>query len=161
MGITFNADEILQMAEQIERNGQKFYRKAAKQAGDAETKKMFNHLADWEAEHEAIFTEMRKELSAGEAEPVVFDPDGEAAMYLMAMADGHVFNVGADASEKLTGKESRVEVFRLAIEIEKDSIAFYLGLKELVGPQTGREKVEKIIKEEMRHLAILDQQRRA
>ena len=28
MGITFNADEIFAMAEEIERNGQKFYRKA-------------------------------------------------------------------------------------------------------------------------------------
>ena len=29
MSIVFNADEILEMAEQIERNGAKFYRRAS------------------------------------------------------------------------------------------------------------------------------------
>ena len=34
MGITFNANEVFEMAEEIERNGAKFYRQAAEKASD-------------------------------------------------------------------------------------------------------------------------------
>ena len=45
MSITFNADEVFEMAEQIERNGAKFYREAATKTSDRQTKDMFLRLA--------------------------------------------------------------------------------------------------------------------
>jgi rubrerythrin len=45
----------------------------------------------------------------------------------------------------------------MAIGIERDSIDFYVGLKEAVSHRAGKDKVEDIIKEEMRHIVILDQ----
>ena len=47
MAISFNLDEIFEMAEEIERNGASFYREAAKKVSDKETQKMFVHLAGW------------------------------------------------------------------------------------------------------------------
>jgi rubrerythrin len=78
-------------------------------------------------------------------------------MYLRVMADGHVFNVKADPTEKLSGQQTIQDVLKTAIGLEKDSIAFYVGLKECVPRKTGKEKVEVIIKEEMGHIAILNQ----
>ena len=40
MAITFNAFEIFEMAEEIERNGAEFYREAAGRSSDEETKKV-------------------------------------------------------------------------------------------------------------------------
>jgi hypothetical protein len=40
MSFEFNADEILEMAEQIERNGARFYRKAAELVKDAAVSKL-------------------------------------------------------------------------------------------------------------------------
>jgi rubrerythrin len=158
MSITFNAFEIFEMAEQIERNGVKFYRKAAKGISDKGTRRMLLDLADMEAEHEKTFAGMRKQLSDEERELRVFDPDNEIALYLQAMADGHVFDLKKDPSSQLTGAESVEDILKLAIEAEKDSIVFYLGLKDFVPARAGKDKVEAIIKEEMGHIAVLNQQ---
>lgn len=155
MSITFNAFEIFEMAEQIERNGVKFYRKAAKGVSDKDTRQMLLDLATMEAEHEETFAGMRKQLSDEERELRVFDPDNEIVLYLQAMADGHVFDLKKDPSSELTGTESVEDILKLAIEAEKDSIVFYLGLKDFVPVRAGKDKVEAIIKEEMGHIVVL------
>ena len=155
MVMPFNADEVFEMAEQIERNGAKFYRAAAKKI--PEVRQVFSDLAAMEDEHEKTFAAMRTELSGTEIKPPVFDPDGQAQMYLRAMADEHVFNIKADPVEQLAGQETPEEVLKMAIGLEKDSIVFYVGLKESVSPRAGKDKVEAIIKEEIGHIATLSQ----
>jgi len=155
MGITFNADEIFEMACQIERNGAKFYRKAARSAPGEPAKDILLRLADMEVQHERTFAAMKSELSAREQASASFDPEGQAALYLQAVADGHVFDIRVDPSSKLTGKETLAEVFRTAIGLEKDSIVFYLGMQDLVGRDLGRDRIGNIIKEEMSHVTIL------
>ncbi len=157
MGITFNALEILEMAEQIERNGVKFYRKAAQTVSDRQMRQLFEGLADMEAEHEKIFAGMRKQLSEESQATRVFDPENEMALYLQAMADGHVFDLRRDPSELLKGTQSVRDILKLAISAEKDSIVFYLGLKDFVSVKAGKDKVEAVIKEEMGHIAVLNQ----
>ena len=158
MGIQFSADEIFEMAEQIERNGAKFYHKAADGVDDKSEASILLDLAAMEEDHEKTFAAMRKELSGGEVEPTAFDPQGEAALYLQAFADGHVFDPKADPSEKLTGKETFDDILRIAIGLEKDSIVFYLGIRDAVKKKQGKEKVDDIIKEEMSHVSGLSKQ---
>ncbi|KPL03373.1 MAG: hypothetical protein AMK75_01530 [Planctomycetes bacterium SM23_65] len=155
MSATFNVDEILEMAQQIERNGAKFYRKAAEGAAGDTSKDMLLRLAAMEDEHEKTFGEMRRGLSAKEQASTTFDPDGQAALYLQSIADGHVFDVKVDPSEALTGNETATEILKTAIGLEKDSIVFYIGLQELVGKALGREKVDNIIREEVSHITTL------
>ena len=150
--ITFNADEAFALAEQIEKNGAKFYRKAAGYTPGA--RDLLLKLAEMEDEHFRVFSEMRGEVSEGEKE-ALGDPDTEAEAYLSAMAGGYVFDVKKDPSETLTGKESFKDVLRIAIGLEKDSIVFYLGLKEMVSIKSGRGKIEDIIQQEMSHITIL------
>ena len=64
MSIHFNADEIFQMAEQVERNGRDFYARAAKRTAESRTAQFLLGLAAMEAEHEKIFADMRAGLSA-------------------------------------------------------------------------------------------------
>jgi len=155
MGMPFNADEVFEMAEQIERNGARFYRAAAKKFPTV--RDVLLDLAAMEDEHEKPFAAIRAELSASEQESVVFDPDNEAQMYLRVMADGHVFNVKADPTEQLASKDSAEDILKMAIGVEKDSIAFYVGLKEAVSRKAGKDKVEAIIKEEFGHIATLNE----
>ncbi len=150
--INFNADEIFEMAEQIERNGAKFYRKAAESIAD-DDRDLLLRLAAMEDEHERTFAAMRSELSEDEKTPLTFDPDNEAALYLRAMADGKVFK--SDPSESLSGNESIQDILKTAIGLEKDSIVFYTSMKELVPKTSGKEKVDAIIKEEIGHIVEL------
>ena len=155
MSITFNADEIFEMAEEIERNGANFYKRAAEGSAGSQAKDMLLELANWELQHEKLFADMRSELSGQEAGTITFDPDDQAALYLQAMADGHVFDVSADPAEKLTGNESLEEIFRTAIGLEKDSIVFYLGIRDMVPERMGKDKIDRIINEEKGHVAQL------
>ena len=155
MSITFNADEVFEMAEQIERNGAKFYRAAAEKFSSV--KQMLLDLASMEDEHEKTFKDMRAQLSGREQEPMAFDPDNEAQMYLQVVADGRVFDTKDDPAEQLKGKDKPEDVLRTAINMEKESIAFYAGLKECVPPRAGRDKVEGIIREEFGHIATLSE----
>jgi len=155
MSITFNADEIFEMAEQIERNGAKFYREAAGNASDAEVKKMLLDLAAMEDGHEKVFAQMREELSAAEKESNVFDPDDQVAQYLKTMADFHGTEGKAGPTEKLTGQESMAEILKIALQAEKNSIAFYVGIKNAVPSKAGKDKVQAIIIEEMLHVSTI------
>jgi rubrerythrin len=157
MSITFSALEVLEMAEQIERNGVKFYRKAARSISDRQMRQLFEDLANIEVEHGKVFAAMKEQLSDEARQPAVFDPENEAALYLQAMAGGHVFDLRQDPSGLLKGTESVKDILKLAINAEKDSIVFYLGLKDFVSAKAGRDKVEAVIKEEMGHIAVLNQ----
>jgi len=155
MPITFNANETFEMAEEIERNGAKFYRKAAENTSDEETKKMLLDMADMEDGHLATFQEMRKQLSGQEKGWTVFDPDNQSVLYLQAMADARGFEGKITPTKELTGSETPKEILETALNSEKESIVFYFGLKGLVPVRAGRDKVEAIIVEELSHITTL------
>jgi len=155
MSITFNAFEIFEMAEQIERNGVKFYRKAAEIFSDRDISRTLSALADMEVKHEKTFADMRKEISSKQRELIAFDPENEMALYLQEMAGGHAFDLKKDISLQLTGEESIEDILNMAVQAEKDAIAFYTGLIKFVPAPAGREKVEDMIGEEQGHIVVL------
>jgi len=155
MGITFNANEVFEMAEEIERNGAKFYRQAAENAKDKETKQMLLDMAAMEDGHLKTFEEMREQLSGQEKGWTIFDPDNQSVLYLQAMADARGYEGKITPSKELTGSETPKEILETALNSEKESVFFYLGLKELVSAKAGKGKVETIIKEELNHITDL------
>ena len=152
MSYDFNADDIFEIAEQLERNGAKFYRNAADGISDPASKAFLLKLAVMEDEHEKTFHSLRTTLTGEEKAPTVFDPQDEAVLYLKALADTRVF------FEKEMAGTSMKEILKSAIEAEKDSIVFYLGMKDAVPEKSGRNKIETIIKEEMGHIRILSRE---
>lgn len=158
MSFGFNADEILQMAERIERNGVRFYRAAAEATADPAFKERFVELAEMEITHEQTFAAIRQELSSDEKGQTAFDPQDETQAYLAAMANSEIFDNSNDPAELVAQTSSPAEVLRVAIGLEKESILFYLGLKDLVSTRLGRDRVARIIDEEKSHVALLNGQ---
>ena len=161
MAIRFNADEIFEMAEEIEANASKFYKQAAYNTKDEEIKAMLLDLSEMENEHLNIFRDMRKEIGEEEKSETVYDPDDEGMLYLQSMADSHGWEGQMSKTEKLTGNEPIQDVLKSAIRAEKDSVVFYAGLKSLVSARAGAGKVDKIIKEELSHITKLSQKLRS
>ena len=156
MTVTFKAFEIFEIAEQIERNGTDFYIRAAELFDDPDICQMFLKLAKWEMEHEQTFAQMKKQLSeqsrqASDSETDDLLPDPRV------MAGLAVFGIRSDPAEELHGRQDKIDIIRRAVEKEKDSIVFYHGLKEFVTADTDKKIIDDIIKEEMRHIVILDQ----
>jgi rubrerythrin len=158
MAMEFNADMVLEMAEQIERNGAAFYRTAAKHAAEDSVRELLLQLAVMEVEHERTFAALRSELTQDERTPTVFDPDNEIGLYLRAFADGQVFDVRADPAAALTGEETASCILHTAIGMEKDSIVLYLGIRETMPERLGKERLDEIIRQEMGHIAILSRE---
>jgi rubrerythrin len=151
----FSADEIFEIAERIERNADRFYRRAAQETPDERLRKRLLDLAAMENDHERVLAGMRTDLSPQEKEPTTPDPWGEDILYLQGIADGHVFDVKKDPAKWVTGKVTTEDILRAAIEQEKDSIIFYLAMKEIVPQSLGKHRLDAIIREEMGHIAIL------
>ncbi len=148
----FNADDIFEIAEQLERNGAAFYRKAAEAVKDEQASAFLLKLAAMEDDHEKTFSKMRTELSAAEKQSTIFDPDGDAVHYLKALADTRVF------FEKEIDTASMEAILKDAITAEKDSIVFYLGMRDAVPEKMGRDRLDDIIKEEMGHIRLLSKE---
>jgi rubrerythrin len=156
MGIQFNADEVFEMAEEIEKNGAKFYRKAAQGTINSRTRDLLLDLANREDAHQETFASMRATLPDKEKGWEIYDPEGQTAMYLKAMAQGQVFDAQADPSGRLTGEETEEEILQMAIGLEKDSVVFYLRIQWIVPEKLGKDKILDIIKEESDHLLKLE-----
>ncbi|MDD5459279.1 MAG: ferritin family protein [Phycisphaerae bacterium] len=156
--ITFNADEIFEMAEEVERIAGEFYREAAQKTKDENIRDLLVNMSKMEDEHRSIFHDMRKHLTEHEKAETVYDPEDQAMQYLQTMADAHGYEGKINPGEKLSGKESPREILKIAIVAEKNSIVFYSGLKSLVPKEAGRDKIEKIIHEELGHLATLNRE---
>ncbi|HSQ86893.1 MAG TPA: ferritin family protein [Desulfobacterales bacterium] len=155
MAIVFNADEVFEMAIRIENNGATFYRRAAGLQSDIKNQKFLESLANMEDRHQKIFTDMRTTLTEKDKGPKVFDPYDEVSQYLAAMADTMGGEGSPSVADTLTGNESLEEILNIAVGLEKDSILFYLGIKDLIPAQSGQDRIDEIIKEERRHVVQL------
>lgn len=155
----FNADAILEMAEQIERNGAKFYHTAARRVLSPAVKEMLTRLAEMEEDHEKTFAELRKELTRQENSPGFSELETDVQKYLNALSNTRVFNKNKTPDLKISENHTETdileEIYRSAIRAEKDSIVFYVGLREMVPETFGKSKVDAIIKEEMLHITTL------
>lgn len=155
MATRFNAGEVFEIAQQIERNGARFYGRAAEAADSPQLRATLADLASMERKHLKIFEEMSERLSAEESPGTAYDPNDEVRSYLRAVAGGQVFDLREDPNEWLTADRSATEVLRKAIELEKETIIFYLGIEEAVPEDLGKEWVDDIIREEMSHVRLL------
>ncbi|HNY64168.1 MAG TPA: ferritin family protein [Deltaproteobacteria bacterium] len=153
MKLYFNADEVFEMAEEIERQGASFYQKAAGVFKDAAVKEMLAGLSAMEVGHEKLFTNMRSQILSDTYQG--YDPDQMAAAYIKAFTEGKVFNFKKNMADLVTEKSTLEDILKLALEAEKNSIIFYTGIKKIVPENFGKDAIDKIIAEEMKHIVML------
>lgn len=146
--------EALRAAVRVEENGALFYRKAAAASKDPAAAGVFAKLAEMEEEHRGYFSALSLELEQREG-LFVSDPTGEFAASVRELADTGVFGLAADPAGLPDLERSSREAVKFAIGMEKDSVVFYVGLQEAMADREESDKVGGIIKEELRHLAIL------
>jgi rubrerythrin len=152
---TFSLSEVFRLAEQIERNGFRFYQEAAKASKNLPVKQLLDHLALQEKKHEQIFADLHSQLCGGSDLNLV-DLDDQVELYIRSMAYGHVFKMDLDVPQVLTSLQTERSMLQLAITFEKDTIVFFESLKKAVAVSS-REKVELLIQEEIGHIHRLQE----
>ncbi|MBN1361220.1 MAG: ferritin family protein [Sedimentisphaerales bacterium] len=157
MDTELSAFDVLEIAERIERNGAKFYRRAAGLMDDADLSTLFINLAQWEMRHVEIFRQMKERLSdsrwdKGELTPLRIDSRASSVMAGLA-----VFGMHPDPREELDARRTKADMLRMAVGKETDSIVYYLGLKDFVSNAADKQVIDEVIAEEKKHVRILMQ----
>lgn len=159
MSLFLNANEVFGVGVQIEANGKLFYETAARQTREERARELFQELARWESGHIELFEKLRLQLSEASREEIAFDPDSELQTYIKATADSHVFVRNLDIPSLVSRLKTPQEVLDLAITFEKDSVVFYSTIKKAIPESFGKEKIDSLINEEIKHIAMLTQQK--
>lgn len=151
MSLGFSANDLVEAAVQLERNGHRFYTTAADGVSSQRAKDLLHRLADDEVEHLKLFERLL--TSVGLADIRESYP-GEYGVYLKAHVDSQVFTQ-ARMAELLAQKTMRErDALQFGIDSEKDAILYYSEMIRFV-PTRDRPTVEGIIDEERRHLSQL------
>ena len=151
----FNAAEVFEIAEQIERNGQKFYRKAVQVVKNPEIKEFLESLAAMEDSHEVLFNQLKKEI-LDIPENDFPDMDDQLSQYLHSFAEGKIFESSESPENKIDENSTLDEIFDIAIDFERNSVIYFTLIKEIVPEDLGKNKIDVLIKEEIKHIAVLN-----
>jgi rubrerythrin len=151
----FTSSTVFDIAQQIERNGRRYYRRAAELCGDPAARAAFLELAAMEANHERTFAAMRAEAEREHpnwlAEPFLADQPELSK----PLAAGRVFDFDADPAAGLGEATPVRDVIERAIGLEKDSIIFYLLIRQAVPADWGHDRIDAVIREELGHITVL------
>ncbi|MBN1813031.1 MAG: ferritin family protein [Anaerolineae bacterium] len=148
----FTAAEALEMAMEIEKNGEVFYNAAAAKSDDAEVTVLFEDLAAQEQIHYKIFQKMLGGVGSAPELPV--EEYDQYQAYLQAALDNALFT-GEDKALALAEKATdRETALRAALGFEKDTMLFFYDLREMVG-EADKEAVSRVIGEERKHVRRL------
>jgi rubrerythrin len=79
----------------------------------------------------------------------------EGSMFLSAIADGYPIEGSPSIAADLNGEETMEQILEIAVDLEKKAILFYLGMKDVVPENLGRDKLDEIINEEKSHVVLL------
>lgn len=157
----FNVFEILQIAEQVEHKGAKFYLKTAELFDDPNLRDLYYRLATWKAKHEKIWARMRKRFSEKTGEFGTFDPDNYVLSNPHVMSGLAGSNTKLQAPNRLTGRENRRQILKDAIRRANEVIIFYHGLKDFARDPASQQMLDRIIREEERQIGFLHEELKA
>jgi rubrerythrin len=155
METKFSVFEILQIAEQIEHKGAKYYLKTAEIFNDPSIRETFYKLATWKAKHEKLWARMRKRFSEKTGQFGIFDPDNYVLSNPEVMASLTWFGTQQAAARRFTGKETKDQIIKDAIRRANELIIFYRGLKDFARDPAATEIIDRICKEENRQISLL------
>lgn len=148
MAELFHASEVVEVALRIEQNGGTFYGILADKMTDPPVKQLFQELAAEEQKHYETFQELLSR--AAHWEPIGVYA-AEYKDYMDCLAEHNVFNRGNTATEITDKITDKIEALHYAQGIEKDSILFYMEMKDCV-PEGESKIIESLIAEEKKHL---------
>jgi rubrerythrin len=158
METKFNVFEVLEIAEQVDHKGAKFYLKTAERFDDPQVRDIYFRLANWKAKHEQMWARMRKRFSERTGEFGTFDPDNYVLSNPQVMAGLALSGPKHDAIVEISGKESRRQVLLDAIRRAKQVIAFYQGLKDFARDPASKAVINRMLRQENRQIRLLEEE---
>lgn len=152
MAVLFAGSEILEVALEIEKNGQAFYEELSKCAKDKGVQEVVRFMAEEEREHYKTFKSILEALGQDFTPPENYP--GEYQLYVKALADSRVFTKEHEIREECRRLAKDSDAIQMAIGLEKDSIIFYNEMSRFLR-ESDRPVIVKVIDEERSHITKL------
>lgn len=147
----FSLGEIVDLAIQIERNGERSYRKAQNEVSSPELASILEWLSNDEKEHEKWFIDMKKGIDEKIEDPKLEEMGREILNTVL----------GEQAFSMDDADFSRIKdintLFEISLEFEKDTILFYEMIKDFIEDDEVLAGIDRIIKEESKHVKRLEE----
>jgi rubrerythrin len=134
---------ILDFAMEKEKFSEDYYHQLAAKSNNKGLRTIFNMLADEEARHYGIVSEMKKDIAPDLAETAVLSEAKEVFAKMRESADSFNFNI------------SEIELYKKALKIEQQSQDFYLEKADEV-TEAQKEIFLELANEEKRHYFLLE-----
>ncbi|CAL7962950.1 Rubrerythrin [Gammaproteobacteria bacterium] len=144
----FYISEVVKFAIEKEKESTALYKGLGEGASTKNIKDLFHQLMLEEEKHEDFYTKLLETTPKEQSPGVAEDTEYEAYMQELIRASRSIPSLD---THKLTDMKIALDY---AIAREKDSILFYVGLKNYL-PAHDKTKVDAIIKEESQHMAKL------
>jgi len=146
----FSLAEVYDLGIRIEKNGEKFYRDAIKQAWSTPIADMLKTLAEEEVKHVEFFVKRLDALEQKRESPFL---DEMSASMLKDILGDQTFSLKETDVSKIRSVEELVAV---AIEFEKDTILFYEMVGSFMTDEEAARELKEIVEEEKRHVQLFE-----
>lgn len=150
-GTMFNLRDVLDMAIQIERNGESVYRSALARTKDPELVEMLSWMAEEEARHAVHFTDIRQKLTL-EVDNILMDELGK--LMLESIVGNRSFSL---EEVDFAIIEEVNDLLRIMITFEKDTVEFYRLFRNLLADAAEQACLDNIIADEEQHIQKLEE----
>jgi rubrerythrin len=148
MSKVFYPSEIIKFAIEKEQQSANLYQKLVNRARNDGEKALFEKLMRDELHHKQFYADILSSV-AEEKSPGAQEENEYAAYMRQLIEESRTVKLPDDIDTMPFN-----DILAYAIKREKDSVMFYLGLKQYV-PADAQAKVEMIIAEESRHAAVI------
>jgi rubrerythrin len=146
----FTASELIDLAIQVEVNGERFYRYAMGRVKRGPLRKLLGWLADQELLHKRAFVEIKGKIAHGTKSAPSFSSLTQQA--LRRAMGRHAFSLDELQIDSILDEE---EVLRTALLFEEDTILFFEFIAAFVSDPGAASTLEKIRAEEFNHKQLL------
>lgn len=155
--LSFNANEILAVGKQLERNASRFYHAAARKTDSPVIREFLEMMARVESEHETRLANFQQQLSEAE-KTSQWTSSAQATVHLRAIAEGGFLEYKIDPRTRLSGKESMADILHIAVGLEENAILFFRSVSDMVPHQQGKDWIDRLIAEEQHHITLINHQ---
>ena len=146
----FSLAEVYDLGIRIEKNGEKFYRDALKQAWSKPIADMLKQLAEEEVKHVDFFVRRMDAMKQKRENPFL---DEMGTSVLKDILGNQTFSLKDTDVSKIRSVD---ELVALAIDFEKDTILFYEMVGSFMTDGEARRELKEIIEEEERHVRLFE-----
>jgi rubrerythrin len=146
-----SGNEIIQIAVQLEEQGEEYYSSAAQTAVSPALRSVFLDLADQERHHRSTFERM---AGAGLDQAFTAEQWEEFQAYAQALLHQRLTDSEEGSLKRAELAATGRKVIEAAIGFERETLEFYRQLREVVRAKE-QQAVDAIIQEEQSHVARL------